>query len=566
MKIKDIFPSRAQYNKNSKIEIIIELEDLESFEDEAVILKLYNLENKLCEQKTFIESGQTKVISEFVIDNNNLMTGYGVEAELWLKDNIIDSLSTSFDIVDKWEYVPRYGFLSDFFEKDKDDENDILEMSKFHINVVQFYDWMYRHHELLPPQNNFIDILGRELSLEVVKQKLDYAHKYDMKTMAYGAVYGAEKEFFNKHKDWGLIKNNGEVFGFIDFIYIMDISRECGWHDHIISEFEQAIKFGFDGIHMDQYGFPKEAISNVNGISAIRYLREDYKNLINDTKEQLEKNGYASNLIFNAVNNWPIDAVANANQNAMYIEVWPPNDTYQALYNLITNAKRYESSKQVILAAYMKPFSKNVEVNIKHAENATLMTMATIFASGGFHLLLGENLAILSEPYYPDHRLIESKSFKRELRNYYDFIVRYEELLYSYDIVDYTSAYTGGINGEYVFKGADFSVKAETGKVLTLIKENKNFKIIHLVNYTGIDSMNWNDGKPNRPQVIENVEITALVTEKFKGIYVVSPDSNNNKPLKLDYKYVKHDNGKAVRFKVPILKLWDLIYISILKE
>lgn len=563
LKLKDIYPSKAQYEKNDEIEIIVELDDVDNLSCELLQCNIYRLHNRIYTANEVVIKGQEIVIFKFHLENTEAsMVGFGVELKLLINDNLKEKLSTSFDIVDSWKLAPRYGFLSDFFEDDRNDEKDVIQMNKFHLNVVQFYDWMYRHHELLPPQNKFTDILGRELLIDVVKEKIDFAHKYGMKTMAYGAVYGAEKEFYDEHRDWGLIKNDGTPMGFIDFIYIMDISRECGWHDHIISEFFNAVKFGFDGIHMDQYGFPKQAISKSDGIAKTRYLREDYPKLINDTKDFIEKSGYKVELIFNAVNNYPIDAVAKSKQDAMYIEVWPPNDTYQDLYNLIINAKRYENNKQVILAAYMKPFSKNVDVNTKHAENATLMTMATIFASGGFHLLLGENNGILSEPYYPDHKRIECENFKRELRNYYDFIVRYEELLYSFDIIDSTRTYTGGINGEYVFSGGKFSTNAEENHVWTLVKEKKGYKIINLVNFHGVNNMNWNEEKESRPLLVENIRITALVVETVTGVFVASPDYGYGAPEKLDFEYVPHDQGKAITFIIPNLKLWNLIYIT----
>ena len=60
-------------------------------------------------------------------------------------------------------------------------------------------------------------------------------------------------------------------------------------------------------------------------------------------------------VIFNAVNNWPTETVAAAAQDAVYIEVWPPHDTYFDLYRLIREA-RLLSHRNVILAAYLKAF------------------------------------------------------------------------------------------------------------------------------------------------------------------------------------------------------------------
>ena len=48
--------------------------------------------------------------------------------------------------------------------------------------------------------------------------------------------------------------------------------------------------------------------------------------------------------------------------------------------------------------------------------------MATIFASGGYHLLLGEEGSVLTEAYYPDNCRIGEHSFRKTLKKYYDFI------------------------------------------------------------------------------------------------------------------------------------------------
>jgi dextranase len=489
------------------------------------------------------------------------MAGYGVEAELSDESGNVYTASTAFDVLKSWKHAPRYGFLSDFSLQDSGDEEDLREMNKLHINVVQFYDWMYRHHELLPPQNVFIDPLGRELSIDTVREKINYSHKYGMKALAYGAVYGAGKSFFEANMDMALYDNVGNPMGFGGFLYIMDISNKSGWKCHIIREFEKAIEFGFDGIHMDQYGFPKEAVSIVGGNRVVRRLKHDFPDFINDTKNYLKEKYEDICISFNAVNNWPVDTVAKSEEDCVYIEIWPPNDTYQDLYNIITNAKRYAPEKQVVLAAYIKSYSKEANLPLEYGQNSAIMTMAVIFASGGFHILLGEKNGILNDQYFPKYRQLEKEDYIREIRNYYDFIVRYEELLYDLDIVDNTMAYTGGINGEYTFKGGNFSPKAEADSIWTIIKEKPGYKIINLVNFTGVESMNWNEGKDKRPDVVRNIEIKALITDDVEGVYVASPDMDSCKSVKLDFKYVSHDQGRAISFTVPELRMWDLVYV-----
>lgn len=559
----NVFPLKSQYKPGEKVEIKVEMDEALKLKNTYLLCNIYRLQNKInsIRKKNIENSSEVifEICNEDLIDN---ISGYGVEVELYSENILKERAATAFDIVEEWYCAPRYGFISDFSKEDLNDEKDMEQLNKYHINVVQFYDWMYRHHKLNPPENIFKDPLGRELSMEAVEQKIDYCHKYGMKALAYGAVYGSEKEFFEEHKEMAMYKNDGNVLDFANFIFMMDVNRNNPWHDHIINEFYEAVKLGFDGIHMDQYGFPKEAVSKIDNDNTIRHLRDDFPKLINDTRDYIEKKGCKVNLIFNAVNNWPIDTVAYANQDSMYIEVWPPNVTYGDLYNLISNAKRYEAKKQVILAAYMKPFNKEENVPVQESENGTIMTMATIFASGGFHLLLGEKNGILTEGYYPNYA-VASESFSKKLIRYYDFIVRYEELLFDFNIVDDSMTYTGGINGEYVFNGCTASPKAEKDSVWTLVKEKPGYKIINLVNFQGYENMNWNEGKASLPATINNIEVTALVVEDVKGVYVASPDNESNTSQSLEYEYVSHGQGKAIKFTVPTLKVWNLVYIEI---
>ena len=563
MKTICVYPAKAQFIIGEEIKIKVELNNAVEA-GSTLICNIYRLQESLFKIEKTVLKGDKEIVFSFNLNNRErYMTGYGVKVEVQRLDGNYDAYYTAFDVVDSWTRAPRYGFISDFFDSDMNDEEDIKEMNRYHINVVQYYDWMYRHHKFIPPKDKFIDPLKRKLNLSVVKQKVEYAHKYGMKAMAYGAVYGAGKEFYEKHKEWALYKNDGKVYGFGDFLYIMDINRQCKWHDHIINQFLEAVKFGFDGIHMDQYGFPKEAISNLEGEKSIRYLQGDFPKLIDDTKDYIKSKGYNAELIFNAVNNWPVEKVAKAKEDAVYIEVWPPNDTYESLYNLISNAKKYAPQKQVILAAYMRPFLEELNIPLKSAENAALLTMAVIFASGGFHLLLGEGNGILDDAYYPKYRTINDEEFNKRLRGYYDFIVRYEGLLYDFDISDITMTYTGGINGEYAFSGSEFSVKPKDNCVWTLIKDKAGYKIINLLNFTGITDMRWNEPKDSEPREIRNIEVTAMLAEEAKGIYTASPDINNGVSEKLNFEYVKNENGRAVRFTVPNLKIWNLIYIKL---
>ena len=84
--------------------------------------------------------------------------------------------TTSFDVAEHWSHAPRYGFFADFAPDEDPSETESRAdfMNALHLNVVQFYDWMYSHHTLVPPTDEFIDPLGRLLSLDVVLRNSNF--------------------------------------------------------------------------------------------------------------------------------------------------------------------------------------------------------------------------------------------------------------------------------------------------------------------------------------------------------------------------------------------------------
>ena len=77
--------------------------------------------------------------------------GFGLDIKYYKNKQLIDSYSTGFDVVEKWFYAPRYGFLAEFNsdKKEKDIYRRLEIIKDFHLNIIQFYDWMYRHHQTI---------------------------------------------------------------------------------------------------------------------------------------------------------------------------------------------------------------------------------------------------------------------------------------------------------------------------------------------------------------------------------------------------------------------------------
>ncbi len=557
----DVYPDKAQYRPGEQGKIVLEIKGVEEA-DLEVVVDFRKLHKTIWQERAAVSlpaDVPVQVLIPFHAPQEN-WAGYGVEVKLILNGQVLSSKSSAFDVADHWRRAPRYGFLSDFNREELGRLEDVETLNKFHLNIIQFYDWMYRHDDLIPPGDEFIDPMGRSLSYQVVKEKITALHQRGMAAMAYGAVYAALSDFIAEHPEWGLYTRNGEPYNLINVFYIMDITPGSEWSKKIVAEFQKVIEAGFDGIHMDQYGFPKKALRMRDGVKEWVNLAECYPVLINLAKETLSKVNHEVGLIFNNVSNYPVHTTAKAKQDALYIEVWPPFVHLRELKGLIDRGRELSGDKQVILSAYLPAFKSNELTAF--AENGALLTMATIFASGGYHLLLGEENGALTEAYYPDYRVLRPQ-FAAEVRQYYDFIVRYEQLLYDFAAIDVSMTYTGGINTEITFKGdVPYTPNGDVNTVWTIVKQLPNYQVIHLVNLVGLEDDYWALGKKSRPVVQTNIECCILIEKDVQGVYFASPDHDSTEPVSLSYQIVEHEHGKALRLVIPEVKIWSMFYLE----
>ena len=554
----DVYPDKSHYKINDKVNICIDI-DCKAECSIKVDMQLYYLNDLICVQSDNINICKEKHNYNIALKNMPIdeLGGYGVIVSIENRE-----MSTAFDVVNHWSDRPRYAFLSDFYKEDESDDKDVLSLLKHHINIVQFYDWMYKHEDLIPKTDYYTDLLDRKLSRIAVENKIELCRKAGILPQAYGAVYAASKEYYSTHKDMALYTNDDRPQNLGDWFFIMNISEESPWREHILDEFRKTVtEMNFAGIHMDTYGFPKMAYSKLNEHRKLEKLNEQFPSLINETKKILDKETDENALTFNAVSNWSIEDVAVSNQDAVYIEVWDPQDTYYHLYQLVKRAREL-SGKQVILAAYLKCFAQKEKYTDDECHISMLLASATLFACGGFHFVIGEDNGILPDPYYVNYAEVNEKH-RKDIRNYYDFIVRYGDLLFDKDSIDNSMTYANGINTEYIFENGEFSSYPKSDRVWTLVKASKKYKTVSLINYTGIKSDIWNEGKETHPEILENIQVQILIDEDIKGVYMTSPDYNNCMSEKLEYEHCSIDRGRAIKLIIPKLKIWTLLYIEI---
>ncbi|GAA3730903.1 glycoside hydrolase family 66 protein [Leifsonia bigeumensis] len=433
--------------------------------------------------------------------------GYGVR---------IGSAVTAFDVLDDPFERPRYGFVVEITEG-----VDVPEVSRFfrrlHLNLAQFYDWAYRHSQLMPPGQHYVDPLGQERDLGTVDRMAGALADAGTVPLGYSAVYAIGSD---EVADWGeslLLRSDGEPYRLgEDFLVLVD-PAEPRWLEHYLAQLEQVLEgTALRGFHLDQYGWPKFA---TRGDGARVDLSASFVALLGAVRDRMP----GARFMFNNVNDFPTLATAPTPQDATYIEVWAPHTELQDLATLATDARAARPEHPPILSAYLSCYREDgAQSDEASANRAAGLVMATAFSHGASHLLLGEDGHALTDPYYPrNHELAEgSIDF---FAAWYDFAVRYGDLLFDPAAQDVTGSFTGGINEDVVLTGADFSTKADAGAVWTHVVRTPLGLVIHLINLVGQTETAWDAGK-NPTQALAGASLELALVREGTEVWFASVD------------------------------------------
>lgn len=469
--------------------------------------------------------------------------GYGVDVTLLDADGVaLATTSTAFDVLDHWIQAPRYGFLSDFAPRRSNTAETMARLLPYHVNGLQFYDWQYRHDTLLPTTEPYQDILGRELSLVTVESLIDAAHERNIAVMPYTAIYGASPAFYRQHPDWALFAATDQPFDFANgLLMIMDPTPGSPWATHLLGEFQRVLdNTAFDGIHIDQYGAPMRGL---NAAGDYVHLDKVFPVFINEAAALVDgARGDDGVVIFNLVRNWPLPTVAPSNQDAVYIEVWDPYNHFLDLSRIVAEAQWRSGGKPVIIAAYIHP---------ERVHN-TRLANALIFASGGYHLELGEPDAVLADPYFPQYGLMDETT-QAVQRAYYDFLVRYENVL-AVGTTDATATRAAALT----IDGVETGTRRSRDRVAVIVRNGEQRETFSLVNLMGIDGDRWNEALTQGPAPLTDLAVTLHVDHPVTRLWLATPDRDDLTAIDLSFT----QTDAEMRFTVPALDYWTMLVVE----
>ena len=565
--ISDVYTDKSSYKPKEKINYVIDLKNETGKSYSGILNIRFKHLNQNLEMNTIkvdLKKDETKQLNLEWIAPKDDYTGYFLEVYAQQSNKLIDHRNTAIDVSSDWSKFPRYGYLANFPEMDKIKAKEIIDnLSKFHLNGLQFYDWQYKHDDPLAgtvdkPDKTWPDIANRITSGETIKNYINLLHDKNMMAANYNLMFGAYEDYATRgvKKEWGLYKDTEHLEP--DFFSLpsswainnVDLMNPANkdWQKYIFEKENEVMKvYNFDVFHVDTLG-SRGTLYDYNGNDV--KLDDTYTDFLNNAKKALNKK-----IIINTVQEFgKIPVAKGADVDFLYTEIWPPSYApYSAIKRTIDNDLEYAEGKRAsVLAGYL---NYGEGAGDKFNENSVRLADASIFAAGGDHIEIGDT-GMLAKEYFPNDNVKMTLSLVSSMRKYYDFLVGYENILRdNMKAVDTTIE----------IPGVEVSDDGSTNSVWAYSKENNKYQTVQLINLLNRDENSWRDdsGICEPPEVKKDFVLKLYVNNtKVKGVSIASPDLNAGSSKALKFTKKKDSKGSYLEINVSELQYWDTIFIE----
>ncbi|MDA3846765.1 MAG: hypothetical protein PF505_09545, partial [Vallitaleaceae bacterium] len=418
--ILDVYTDQASYATTDQVTISVEVNNPSTTVSKTVTTSVYHLDalvDTTSESVSMTGSAVTTYTYVWTPPATDLQ-GYLVKVDLG--DGIY--VTTAVDVSNDFTTYPRYGYSVDFptGETSTESARMINNLAKdYHINVVQYYDWMFRHEQNFPTTGTtWDDLFGNTISEASIQNRIDAGHDVNQKAMAYQMAYMVREgyESYGVDKEWGLFRNKDYNISYnpSDISTISNIDQlnfplegEPGpilmitnpenpsWQSFMASQYTSAVdRLSFDGIQIDQMGDFWGSIDKFDYQGNYIDLGKTFSSFVNNAKDTLTTNNNAKDYVtMNIVNGavppnddfstW--DIINNADTDFQFSELWQNSATYDSLQKYIEWQRLSDDgNKTMVLAAYMNQ-SDNAGT-LYEAENATYSGLSSGTTDGTTYL------------------------------------------------------------------------------------------------------------------------------------------------------------------------------------
>jgi dextranase len=442
---------------------------------------------------------------------------------------------------------PIVGFATSF---DASSRSSVLSwLGQLRCTIVQVYDWMETYSQPLATTDAYVDPLRRPIELTALRQLIDGIRESGAVAQAYAPVCAADEAFALKHASWLLRRNDGAPESLGTLLQIMDPANEA-WQAHWIDAYGRALDaLGFNGLHLDTYGYPRAALDGAGHTASIA---EGYDSFVRAVRAARPNDV----LSFNQVNGVPRGFAPPAKPGFRYAEVWPPNDRWRHLEGLLERSAGSAPSQGDTLAIYPPVWDGERSAALRTA----LLSEAIVTTLGAGILLWGDDVGVLSHPYYVEHETLHDDEIDVALA-WHRFALRCRDLFR--DGVD-TSWYELDDENASVSVTWSGTVSPEPlgGAVYARVRRRDDSVVVSVVDLSGATEGSWRH--VSGVGTCQAVSVTVLVErpEDWRA-YVAGVGVDEGRFAPLDLREVTHREGRALECSVALGGGWSVVRFEV---
>ena len=457
---------------------------------------------------------------------------------------------------------PVHGFATSFVPESVPVVLDWL--SALRCTVVQVYDWMESYSAPLGPPSGWKDPSGREVSFDALRSLAVGIKANGAVAHAYAPIYAVDRPFGAEHPELLMYRGDGAPERLFDNIVLAN-PADGRWQRHFTSTYgEAADRVGFNGFHVDSYGFPR---AGADGQGQHVEMRTAYESFLESFRAQRPDDLIS----FNQVNGVPSGLSLPGGPGFRYCEVWPPNDRWRHLEGLLDRSAGkavFGGSGEPALGrpalrgsiACYPPVWAGAGPEARGASLRTVvLTEAIATCLGASALLYGNAAGVLCDPYYPKHEVLSPAEAETVLAWHW-FALRCRDLFLEgedtswYEIGDENGAVS-------VDWGGPVRPEPVGGALFVRVVRSIDHIGVGMVDLTGSANGSWSE--PTSPGRCMSARARVLLDAPGKWEAAVATlGSERGHFVPTSFIVVSHREGLAAEVEVPLVAGWSVLRLT----